>query len=231
MYYNENINEIYKKLDFNPNGLTIDEVNTRLKTNGKNILPHKRKPNFFELYIKQFKSPIEMILIFTIIVSYTVGEAIDATVIMFILLADTIMGAYQENKAIKSTESLNNMLKSKSKVLRDNKEYNIDSELIVVGDIILLESGDRINADARIIDSTNLQVDESILTGESTNIQKNNEIVNDDTILAERKNMLYAGCSVITGRAKAIVTATGINTEIGKIFKQVVDTEEENALL
>ena len=231
MYYNEKINEIYKKLDSNPNGLTLNEVDARLKTNGKNILPHKRKPNFLELYIKQFKSPIEIILIFTIIVSFTVGEAIDATVIMFILLADTIMGAYQENKAIKSAESLNNMLKSKSKVLRDNKEYNIDSELIVVGDIILLESGDRVNADARIIESTNLQVDESILTGESTNIQKNNEIVNDDTILAERKNMLYAGCSIITGRAKAIVTATGINTEIGKIFKQVVDTEEEKTPL
>ena len=231
MYYNEEINEIYKKLDSNPNGLTSNEVEIRLKTNGKNILPHKRKPNFFELYIKQFKSPIEIILIFTIIVSYTVGETIDATVIMFILLADTIMGAYQENKAIKSAESLNNMLKSKSKVLRDNKEYNIDSELIVVGDIILLESGDRVNADARIIESTNLQVDESILTGESTNIQKNNEIVNDDTILAERKNMLYAGCSIITGRAKAIVIATGINTEIGKIFKQVVDTEEEKTPL
>ena len=231
MYYNEEINEIYKKLDSNPNGLTSNEVDTRLKTDGKNILPHKRKPNFFELYIKQFKSPIEIILIFTIIVSYTVGEAIDATVIMFILLADTIMGAYQENKAIKSAESLNNMLKSKSKVLRDNKEYNIDSELIVVGDIILLESGDRVNADARIIESTNLQVDESILTGESTNIQKNNEIVNNDTILAERKNMLYAGCSIITGRAKAIVIATGINTEIGKIFKQVVDTEEEKTPL
>jgi calcium-translocating P-type ATPase len=123
------------------------------------------------------------------------------------------------------------MLKSKSKVLRDGKEYNIDSEYIVVGDILLLESGDRVNADARIIESVNLQVDESVLTGESFNIHKDSEIINDNVILAERKNMLYAGCNIITGRAKAIVTSTGINTEIGKIFKQVVDTKEERTPL
>ena len=116
-------------------------------------------------------------------------EIVDASVILFIILVDTIMGAFQDNKALKSAESLNNMLKSKSKVLRDGKEYNIDSEDIVVGDILLLESGDRINADARIIESTNLQVDESILTGESLNVQKNNHILNDNTILAERKNI------------------------------------------
>ena len=150
---------------------------------------------------------------------------------MFIVLVDTIMGTYQENKALKSAESLNNMLKSKSKVLRGGKEYNIDSENIVVGDILLLESGDRINADARIIESTNLQVDESILTGESLTIQKMSTVLSDDTILAERKNMLYAGCSVITGRAQAIVTSTGVETEIGKIFKQVVDTKEEKTPL
>ena len=231
MYYNEEIEKVYKKLKSNKNGLQVNEVENRLKNNGKNILPHKKRPSFLALYLKEFKSPIELILVFTVIVSFLVGEIVDASVILFIILVDTIMGAFQENKALKSAESLNNMLKSKSKVLRDGKEYNIDSEDIVVGDILLLESGDRINADARIIESTNLQVDESILTGESLNVQKNNYILNDNTILAERKNMLYAGCSVITGRAQAIATSTGIETEIGKIFKQVVDTEEEKTPL
>ena len=231
MYYNEDIDKVYEKLNSNSRGLDIDDADKRLRDNGKNILPHKKRPSFLKLYLDEFKSPIEIILVFTVIVSFLVGEVVDGCVIIFIILVDTIMGAYQENRALKSAEGLNNMLKDKCKVLRNNKEYNIDSELIVVGDIIVLESGDRINADARIIDATNLQVDESILTGESHNIVKDNKIIGSDTILAERKNMLYAGCNVITGRARAIVTETGINTEIGKIFKQVVDTEEEKTPL
>lgn len=231
MYFNEEIEKIFKKLHSNKNGLKSNEVEYRLKKYGKNILPHKKRPSFLELYLREFKSPIELILVFAVIVSFFIGEVIDACVIIIIILVDTIMGAYQENKALKSVENLNNMLKSKSKVLRDGKEYNIDSENIVIGDILLLESGDRINADARIIESINLQVDESILTGESLNIKKDNQILSDNTILAERKNMLYAGCSIITGRVQAIVISTGIDTEIGKIFKQVVDIEEEKTPL
>ncbi|MEE3342722.1 MAG: HAD-IC family P-type ATPase [Bacilli bacterium] len=231
MYYNEDIDIIYKRLKSNSKGLTNNEVNKRIKEEGKNILPKKKRPSIIELFLKEFTSPIEIILIITVIISFIVGEIVDASVIIFIILVDTIMGTYQENKALKSAESLNNMLKNKSKVLRDNKEYIIDSENIIKGDIILLESGDKINADARIIEANNLQVDESILTGESINIVKNNKVIKDNTILAERKNMLYAGCNIITGRAKAIVTSTGIDTEIGKIFKQVTDTQEEKTPL
>ena len=231
MYYNEDVETVLKKLDSSESGLSLKEVDNRLKKDGKNILPHKNRPSWFELYLKEFQSPIELILVFTVIVSFAVGEIVDAFVILFIILVDTIMGAYQENKALKSVESLNNIIKSKSKVLRDGKEYLIDSELIVVGDILLLESGDRINADARIVESTNLQVDESVLTGESLHVQKSNQVLSDNTILAERKNMLYAGCSVITGRVQAVVVSTGIQTEIGKIFTQVVDTEEEKTPL
>ena len=231
MYYNEDVKTVLKKLDSSESGLFLKEVDNRLKKDGKNILPHKNRPSWFELYLKEFQSPIELILVFTVIVSFAVGEIVDALVILFIILVDTIMGAFQENKALKSVESLNNMIKSNSKVLRDGKEYLIDSELIVVGDILLLESGDRINADARIVESTNLQVDESVLTGESLHVQKNNQVLRENTILAERKNMLYAGCSVIIGRAQAVVVSTGIQTEIGKIFTQVVDTEEEKTPL
>ena len=231
MYFNEQIEKIIKKLNSTKKGLNFDEAEIRLKNNGKNILPHKKRPSLLELFLKEFKSPIELILVFTVVVSFLVGETVDACVIIFIILVDTIMGAYQENKALKSAESLSNMIKSKSKVLRDGKEYDIDSENIVVGDILILESGDRINADARIIESVNLQVDESILTGESLAIQKNNAVLGDDTILAERKNMLYAGCCIITGRAKALVISTGVETEIGKIFRQVIDTKEEKTPL
>lgn len=231
MYFNEEIRKILTKLNSSKKGLTNEEANIRLKKNGKNILPHKKRPSLLKLYLKEFKSPIELILVVTAIISFFIGEIVDAGVIIFIILVDTMMGTYQENKALKSAESLNNMLKNESKVLRAGKEYIINSEDIVIGDILLLESGDRINADARIIESTNLQVNESILTGESRNIEKNNALVDENAILAERKNMLYAGCNIITGRAKAIVVSTGIETEIGKIFKQVVETDEEQTPL
>lgn len=231
MYYDQTIEDIYNELDSNQNGLNPNEAKERLKKFGKNILPKKKRPSFLKLYLNEFKSPIEIILVITVAISFLIGETIDAIIIIIIILVDTIMGAYQENKALKSAKSLNNMLKSKSKVLRDNVVYEIDSEEVTKGDIILLESGDRVNADARIIESTNLQIDESILTGESTTVQKNNKVLNNDVVLAERKNMVYAGCSVITGRAKAIVTAIGIDTEIGKIFKMVVDTKEEKTPL
>ena len=231
MYYDKDLNDIYKEFKVSEAGLSIEEADKRISEYGKNILPHKKRPSVFSLFLKEVQSPIELILVVTVIISFFVGEIIDAVVIIFIILVDTIMGTYQENKALKSVESLNNMLKSGATVLRSGKEYRIDSENLVVGDVLLLESGDRINADARIIESTNLQIDESILTGESVHVEKNNQLLSDKIPLAERKNMLYAGCSVVSGRAKALVVATGISTEIGKIFLQVSETHEEKTPL
>ena len=231
MYYNEDIKSVYEKVKSSVKGLSWDEAKRRLADNSQNVLPKKRRDSVLKLFLKELSSPIELILIFTVIVSLVVGEYIDAGVITFIILVDTIMGTYQENKAIKSAESLNNMIKNKSVVLRDGKENTIDSVDLVVGDIILFDSGDRINADARIIEANNVMVDESVLTGESVSVVKNSDILNDDVILAERSNMLYAGCNIVTGRAKALVVSTGIDTEIGKIYRQVVDTEQEKTPL
>ena len=230
-YYNSNIEEVLNEVKSSKSGLTNKDANNRINKSGKNILPKKKRPSIIELFFKELKSPIEIILIITVIISFLIGETIDALVICFIILVDVSMGTYQENKALKTAESLSNMLKTKCKVLRDNKEILIDSENIVVGDIIILESGSKINADARIIDSQNLTVNESILTGESLNVSKTSDILEDDLVLGDRKNMLYAGCSVITGRAKAVVIATGINTEIGNIAKQVMEAKEEKTPL
>ncbi|MBQ9180555.1 HAD-IC family P-type ATPase [Candidatus Saccharibacteria bacterium] len=223
--HNKDLNDIYEQLGSGPDGLTPSQAKAKLLSYGENILPKKPRPSFLKLYLKEFKSPIELILVFTVIVSFLVGEAVDAMVIIFIILVDTIMGAYQENKALKSTESLNGLLKSKTKVIRAGRQILIDSEDLVPGDIILLSSGDKINADARIIESANLQVNESILTGESVNIEKSPGVLKENTILAERTNMLHAGCSIVTGRAKAIAVSTGVATEIGQIYEQVVVTE------
>lgn len=231
MYFSQEIEEILEELGTKKEGLTREEAKKRLIENGKNILPKRKRDSILKLFFKELSSPIEIILIITVVISFLIGESIDAWVITLIILIDVIMGTYQENKALKSAEALSKMLKVKTRVLRDNQEYEINSEELVVGDIILLESGSKITADARIIESTNLQVNESILTGESTGITKNNETLNKDTILAERKNMLYSGTSVMTGRAKAIVVATSTNTELGHIATYVKEAKEEKSPL
>lgn len=229
--YKKSIEEILTETKSSFDGLSNEEIQARLEKNGKNVLPKKKRDSIFKLFIKELVSPIELILIVTVIVSLIAGEAIDAIAILFIILLDVCMGTYQENKALKSAEALSNMIKTKTKVLRNGKEIQIDSEDIVVGDIIILESGSKITADLRIIEASNLQVDESVLTGESVTVSKNSDVINNDVILADRKNMLFAGCSVITGRSKAVVVGTGVNTEIGKIAKQVSETKEEKTPL
>lgn len=229
--YKRNSNEVIKEIESNINGLSNEEANKRLNEYGKNILPKKERDSILKIFFKELISPIELILILTVIISFFIGETVDALVILFIILVDVCMGTYQENKALKSAEALSNMLKTKCKILRNGKEVLVDSEDLVVGDILLLESGSKITADARIIDCNNLTVDESVLTGESINVSKTSEELVGDLILADRKNMLYAGCNVITGRCKAVIVGTGINTEIGNIAKQVSETGEEKTPL
>ncbi len=231
MYFTKKIDEILKEFNTAQVGLTETEAKKRLNENGKNILPKENRDSIIKIFLRQFTSPIEIILVITVLISFFIGETLDALVITFIILVDVIMGTFQENKALKSAEALTNMLKIKAKVIRDNKEKEIDAEDLVVGDIILLESGTKISADARLIDCYNLQVDESILTGESISITKNTNTLPEDTILAERKNMVYSGTSVMTGRAKAVVVAISINTEIGKIASVVAETKEEKSPL
>ena len=229
--YQKTLEEIFKETNSSELGLSSKEAKKKLIESGKNILPKKKRDSVLKIFFKELLSPIEIILIITVLVSLIVGEVVDACVILFIILLDVVMGTYQENKALKSAEALSNMLKTKSEVLRNGKEIQIDSENLVVGDVVLFESGSKITADARIIEAYNLQVDESTLTGESITVLKTNEMIKDKVILADRKNMLYAGCSVITGRCKAIVVETGSNTEIGKIAKQVSETKEEKTPL
>ena len=231
MHYNKGIDEILRELDSNKNGLSSDVAKVRLEKNGKNLLPSKKRDSIFKIFMSELTSLIEIVLIITVIISFLIGETVDALVILFIILVDVIMGTYQENKALKSAEALTKMLKTKVRVLRDNKELEIDSENLVIGDIILVESGTKITSDARIIECSNLQVDESALTGESLAESKSNETLVGEIPLGDRKNMLFAGTNVMTGRAKAIVVATATNMEIGKIASTVAETKDEKSPL
>ena len=226
--YDEVVNDLQsdKKV-----GLSNEEVLERQKKDGLNVLPHKKSDSIIKIFFKQMKDPIVLLLIVTIIFSFIIKEYIDAFAIIFIVLIDLCLGTFQEWRAEKTALSLQNLIKYKVKVIRNGTEMQVDSEQIVVGDIVLLESGDKTSADMRIIEQNNLQVDESVLTGESINVYKNDSVINEDAILAERKNMVYAGCSIVTGRCKGIVTAIGINTEVGKIANQVTSIEEEKSPL
>ena len=231
MEYNKSIEEIFKELDSNKDGLSSDEVLRRLEENGANVLPSKKRKSILEIFLSELTSPIEIVLIITVIISLLIGETIDALVILFIILVDVFMGTYQENKALKSAEALTKLLKTKAIVLRDGKKIEVDSEDLVVGDIILVESGTKITSDARIIECSNLRVDESALTGESLPEAKTNEVLSGNVPLGDRCNMLFAGTNVMTGRGKAIVVATAIDMEIGKIAKTVAETKEEKSPL
>ena len=230
-WYNLKIDDVILKLKSSEDGLTEKEANDRLKKYGTNELPRKKTDGFFKIFGRQLLDPIVILLIITVVFSLIINEVIDAIAISFIVLVDLVIGTFQEWKAEKTAESLSNLIKVKCKVLRDGKEEEIDSSELVIGDIVLLESGNKISADLRIIECHNLQIDESILTGESVNIVKTNHILGEKSSLGDRKNMAYAGTSVVTGRAKAIVVNTGINTEIGKIATKVSNTKEAKSPL
>lgn len=223
--------EVIEELSSNINGLTNNEVNKRLLIYGKNVLPKEKKDSIYKIFISQFANAITIILVLTCIFSFLVNEIVDGIAIIFIILLDVIMGTVQEYKAKKSAEALSNMIKVKTKVLRNGKEVVIDSEELVVGDIFYLESGDKVSADARIIECNNLTVNESMLTGESTSVLKTSNKLKEKNSNADKSNIIYAGTSVITGRAKCIVISVGKNTEIGKIASTVIDTKKEESPL
>ncbi len=232
MYFSKKIDDVVLEFDSDiDKGLSEDVCRERLKINGKNVMPKKKRDSIFKMILSEISSPIEIILLVTIVISFLLGEVVDGLVIAFIVVIDVCMGTYQEYKAMKSADELSKMIKVNAKVIRDGKEVMVDSEDIVVGDILVVDSGTKITADARIIECSNLQVDESVLTGESLAVSKVSDVISEKAILSERKNMLYAGTSVMTGRAKAIVVGVSLDTELGHIAMQVNETEEEKSPL
>ena len=232
MFYNKNIEQIEKELNTSIEGLTSAQAQERLIKYGKNTLPKKKKESVIEIFFSEFKDPIVLLLLFTVIASFAANEIVDGFAILFIILIDVIMGTYQENKANNTAEALENLVKVKTKVIRNGKIIKIDSEDLTIGDYVVLESGDKISADMRIVEAHNFMVDESILTGESLQVEKNENIINRKNIsINEQSNMLFAGTNVVIGRAKAIVVATSLDTEIGKIADSINNTVDEKSPL
>ena len=231
IYHAQTKDEVIREFESDTKGLSSVEAGKRLVANGLNELPKGKKDSLLKIFLSGFQDPMEIILIITVILSLVIGETVDAITLSIIILVDVIIGTIEEYQARKDAESLLNMIKVMAHVIRDGVTIETESCNLVVGDIITLESGTKISADARIIDCHNLQIDESALTGESLGVLKSPNKLPENTSLAERVNMLYAGTSVITGRATAIVVATGVDTEIGKIAEKVTSTEEEKSPL
>ena len=222
--YNLGKKEVLDKLDTRETGLSEQEALNRLKIYGPNQLERKNKISPVKIFISQFFDPLVFILIIATIVSFYLNEALDAIVILSILLLNAIFGFTQEYKAEKSIELLQKLSVSQTKVIRDGKMRLISSQNIVPGDIIAFESGDKLSADCRILEVINLSIDEAILTGESNPVNKQILAIGHEAVISDQNNMCFSGTTVASGRGSGIVTATGMKTELGKIADLVQET-------
>ncbi|MFH1106186.1 MAG: HAD-IC family P-type ATPase, partial [Candidatus Aenigmatarchaeota archaeon] len=213
-------------------GLSESEAKELLSKHGFNELVEKKQKSNLQKFFEQFQNFIIYVLIAAAAISFFVGEAIDAIAIIFIVILNAILGFVQEYRAEESLKALKKMASPSAKVVRDNEERIIAAREIVPGDLIIMEAGDKISADARIIESVSLQVDESSLTGESVPVSKGTEKKYDETLTpSERKDFVFMGTNVTYGRAKAIVAGTGMSTEMGKIAETIQTAEEKKTQL
>ncbi len=224
-FYSTDTKEVLAQLQSSTQGLTSEEARQRLDKFGENKLIEEHKIKLIKLFLQQFQNSIVWILILAMIISGIAKEWTDFGVIGAIVVLNAILGFVQEFKAEKAIEALKKTLSPKAKVIRNNTEMIIDAILIVPGDILVLETGDKITADARIINLKNFEVQEASLTGESLPVKKELQIFPENTPLADRKNMVFAGTITTKGRAWAVVTETGMKTEIGKIAGMIHETK------
>ena len=218
-YHSLDVQDVIDALSSKSYGLDNEDAEKRLEIYGPNALPEAEQISLLKLFIRQFKNLMVLILVPAAIISYAVGQVVDSWIIVFIIFTDTIFGFFQEYRAEKAITALQKIIVKTAKVLRDGKLKTVLSSQVVPGDVLVLEEGDSVAADARIIQSKNFRTIEASLTGESLPVSKNIDSLTTDTLLADRKNMVWCGTFVVGGYAKVIVTATGTGTAIGEISK------------
>lgn len=230
-WYQKTGEEALRHFDVTTDGLSSEQAAERLKKDGENVLAEGKKKTVLQVFLGQFADLLVLILIAAAIVSMFSGN-IESTIVIFaVIIMNAILGTAQHVKAEKSLDSLKSLSSPSAKVIRDGQKIEIDSKNVVAGDIIVLEAGDLVVADGRIIRNYSLQVNESSLTGESTNVDKNDETLSGETPLADRANMVFSGSLVTYGRALVLVTETGMNTEIGHIASLMNAAKEKKTPL
>lgn len=230
-WHSTKIDNIFEILKSSKKGLSNKEVASRLKHFGLNAIEVQKKINPLTIFLRQLKSPLIYILIIVAIITFFLGKIIDTWVITIIVLINSLVGFLQELKAENSLEALKKIIELNAKVIRDDEENTILAKNLVPGDIVLLETGVKVPADLRLISVNDLKIDESILTGESVPTSKKMNLLKEKVVVADRLNMAYAGTVVSCGKGIGIVVETGIKTELGKIAKEISQTEEEKTPL
>jgi len=229
--------EVLKDLNTSRRGLSSKEAERRFEEYGPNILQEKKRIGPLQIFLRQFQDIFVLMLLAAIVISLlsvymkgasaTLEDYADAITISVIVILNAVVGFVQEYRSERAMEALREYAAPRARVLRDGKEKIIPAEQVVPGDILLLESGDRIAADGRVIESYDLRINEAVLTGESTPVEKHTKPVRADAPIGDRRNMIYMGTHVLYGRGRAVVTATGMNTEFGRIAGMIQEAEEK----
>lgn len=234
-FYNEDLDKVFAEVNSSVEGISNEEAESRLAKNGKNKLDEGEKVSIITRFLQQLKDPMLIILMIAAAVSgvtalYSGESFADVIIILAVVIINAVLGVYQENKAEKAIEALQEMASATSKVLRNGQIVTLKSEDLVVGDVVILEAGDAVPADGRIIESASMKIEEAALTGESVPVNKMIETLGlgdkKDIPLGDRKNMVYMGSTVVYGRGKAVICATGMDTEMGKIADALAKAED-----
>ncbi len=231
MYFDQEVKEVFEKLDSSEKGLSKLDAQKRLEKYGPNTLKEKKQKTALQIFLSQFNSIIVWILIAALFISAFLGEYIDAGVIGVIVILNAVFGFIQEYKAEKAIQALKKLTSLKATVLREGKLQKIDAAELVPGDVISLEEGDKVPADARIFELQDLDIQEATLTGESVPVGKKLDVVRTDAAVAERKNMVFSSTIVTRGHCKAVVAGTGMESEIGKIATLIQEEPESTTPL
>ncbi|MBU2591832.1 MAG: HAD-IC family P-type ATPase [Patescibacteria group bacterium] len=230
-YYNFPTSAVFKSLDTSLKGLSNTEVGLRLNRFGPNSLPQAKKLSAIRLFLHQFNNPLIYILFFALVLSFSTAHFVDGWIVLVVILVSGVVGFLQEYKADRALAHLSQMVKYKARVVRNGIELMVSQEKVVPGDIVVLSPGDKIPADSRLIEAQNFEVVEAALTGESVPSGKCVDALAQDTPLADRENMVYLGTVVARGKAKAVVVATGTQTELGHVANLVKEVKSEKTPL
>ena len=230
-WHSKGIEEVLDELKTNQKGLSREEAERRLSEFGYNELKEKKRTTPLQIFLGQFKDVFVIMLLVATAISFLVGETVDALTIAVIVILNSVVGFIQEYRSEKAMEAMKKLTAPKARVLRDGTEEVIPARDIVPGEIVLLDAGDRVPADGRLVEVVDLKTDEAILTGESTAVNKNVSVVGEKSTVADRSNSVFMATHVNYGRGKAVITSTGMKTEFGKIAEMVQTMEEDESPL